>query len=562
MTNGLQNTCFVYPFSPRLIFDARFKDVLKNIFREKQKKREGFPPRQIKGWLHAARERAAWVYGEWAGLGNLPPGFIVDYEPQSSTYKMAIPYLPHIEKTREKFLLFMELGGDISLFYNRLRKSPIIYPEFESWVDKHNSNALKLSRYPGGGYYLKSKNSLVSLLSHPLHYGYRPVNDVIRRDSKGEKIREFEPVMELELLDFAYYRLAKTDFDGNPIIQSKPRRYFQQGNEGLYGLLKFRIASTQGEVRTRSHGEYDEDIPPNTGVYLIEALNQDDYLHHPIVHTSIPCEELDTIIVKRLMEHVRNISQKRENVETYQQQVEIERKNRQSRIKQLEGSIKDVEEEQIRLAAKLGQKDENALKEDMQMKKPSSRVSELILERIDVLEEERQRLIQTVENLQEEATKDFGSLDEELEELEALWPHYTFEKRRTLMNFVIKEVVIDSMSTHWLKIQVLWLHEEWGREAMFFFRKKGKWKTWSKEEDAIIRANYASMSGVQLMALLPDRSWQSIRTRGKDTLGITRQTGRPKPGEEAVPDWATHYSHSDLMFMREQGIVGKTQCTK
>src|SRR6266487_5482574 len=434
----LHHNIHVVAISPRLIIYDLRDDVLKEMLRVKLKEAAEFIPRHIKGWLHPARERAAWVYGEWAGLGNLPPGFIVAYDPKSPTYKMAIPYWPHIEKTREKFQLFMELGGDISLFYNRLRKSPIIYPEFASWVDKRCINAFKLSRYSGGGYYMKSKHSLANLLTHPLHYGYRTVNDVIRRDDQGDKIREFDPVIELELLDFAYHRLAKTDFDGNPIINGKPRRYFQQGNDGLYGLFKFRITSTQGVVRTRPHGEYDEDSPPNSGVYLIETINESDYVHHPEVDTAIPCEEL--------------------------------------------------------------------------------------------------------------------------EELETLWPDYTFEKRRTLINFVTKEVVIDAMSTHWLRVQVLWLHEEWGREEMFYFRRKGRWKVWTKEETELVRAHYASMSGTHLMALLPDRSWQSIRTRGKDTLGITRKTGRPT--KEAVPDWATHYSYSDLAFMQERGIEGKTQNTK
>jgi hypothetical protein len=563
----LQHNIHVVVISPRLlIYDLR-DELHKEMLRAKLKEAAEFIPRQIKGWLHPARERAAWVYGEWAGLGNLPPGFIVDYDQKSPSYKMAIPYWPHIEKTKEKFQLFMELGGDISLFYNRLRKSPIVYPEFESWVDKRSINAFKLSRYPGGGYYLKSKNSLVSLLTHPLHYGYRPVKDVIRRDDQGEKIREFEPVIELELLEFAYYRLAKTDFDGNPISTSKQRRYFQQGTDGLYGLLKFRILSNQGEVRTRSHGEYDEDIPPDTGVYLIETVEQSDYVHHPIVHTSIPCEELDAIIVKRLMEHVRSISQKRESVETYRQQVDTVRKKRQSRIKQLEGSIKDIEEEQKRLTARLGQRDEETSGEKNQekseeKKKPSPRVAELIFEQIDLLENERVTLIQTLAELEEEAEKDFGSLDEELEELKALWPEYTFEKRRTLINFIIREVVIDSMSTHWLKIQVLWLHEEWGREEMFYHRKKGKRKAWTTEEEEIIKEHYASMPGPKLMALLPDRTWQSIRTRGKMTLGIKRKTGRPTNNDDAVPDWATHCSYSDLVFMKEQNLEGTMQYTE
>ncbi len=561
----LSHNIHVVAFSPRLIIYDLRDDVLKEMLRTKLKEAAEFIPKHVKGWLLPARERAAWEYGEWAGMGHLPPGFIVDYDLESETYKKPIPYWPHIEKNKETFQLFMELGGDISLFYNRLRESPIIYPEFESWVDTRNTNAFKLSRHPGGGYYLKSKHSLANLLTHPLHYGYRPVNNVIRRDEKGEKIREFEPVMELALLDFAYYRLAKTDFDGKPISNDNPRRYFQQGNEGTYGLLKFRIVSNQGEVRTRPHGEYDGNIPPDTGVYLIETVNQDDYVYHPIAHTSLPCEELDAIIVKRLMEHVRDISKKRESAETYQEQVNAIRERRQSRIRQLEKSVNDINRKQAGLTLSLGsvelEIEEAKQTTDTDKQERLHRRKELITEQIDILETERRNLIQAKADIEKEAAKDYGSLDEELEEREKFWSEYTFERRRTLINFVIKEVVIDSMSTHWLKIEVLWLHEEWGREEMFYHRKKGKRKAWIPKEDDIVREHYASLSGPQLMALLPDRTWQSIRTRGKDTLGIRRKTGRPTNEDDAVPDWATHYSYSDLEFMKEQNLEGKTQST-
>jgi hypothetical protein len=555
----LQHNVVLVVISPRLyIYDMR-DPFDKERLREKFKEAAEFIPKHVKGWLHPARERAAWVYGEWAGLGGLPPGFIVDYDKDSPTYKKVIPYWPHIEKTKEKFQLFMELGGDIGLFYNRLRKSPIIYPEFESWVDKRTINRFNLSQYPGGGYYIRGRHSLVSLLTHPLHYGYRSVNGVIRRNDLGEKIREFEPVIDLELLDFAYYRLAKTDFDGNPIAaSSKPRRYFQQDSDGLYGLLKFRIRSNQGEVRTRSHGD-------RPGLYLIETVSQDDYIHDPDVSLAMPCEEIDTIIVKRLMEHVHDISKKRESVETYQQQVNTIRKKRQSKIKQLEASINDINRKQAGLTLSLGnvelEIEEAKQVSDTEKQERLQHRKELITEQIDILETERRTLIQAKADLEREAANDYGSLDEELEELETLWPEYTFEHRRSLINFIVKEVVIDSMSTHWLRIQVLWLHEEWGREEMFYLRRSGKRKEWTDEETELMRANYASMSYVQLMALLPDKSWKSIYDKGKYSLGITRTTGRPKPGEETVPHWAINYSYADLEFMREQGIADNARCT-
>ncbi len=557
----LQHNILVVVISPRLIIYDLRDEVLKEMLRAKLKEAAEYIPRHIKGWLHPARERAAWEYGEWAGMGSLPPGFIVDYDPKSETYKKPVPYWPHVEKSKEMFQLFMELGGDISLFHNRLRKSPIVYPEFEPWVDRKNVNTFQLSKYSGGGYYLKSERALENLLTHSLHYGYRSVNGVIRRDELGEKIREFEPVMELELLDFAYYRLAKTDFDGNPIQNSRRRRYFHQDSDGQFGLLKDRIISNQGEVRTHRDRLYTDEGSCEIGRYVI-AIDHDDYLCHLVKDISIACGELDEIIVKRLMEHVRDISKKRESIETYQQQVNAIRERRQSRMRQLEKSVKDIDRKQAGLTLSSGsvelEIEEAKQASDTDKLERLHRRKELITEQIDILETERRTLIQTKADIEKEAEKDYGSLDEELEELEKFWPDYTFERRRTLINFAIREVVIDSMSTHWIRIQVLWLHEEWGREEMFYRRRRGKQREWTDEEKRIVKENYLSLPKMQLMALLPDRTWKSIRIVASD---VCKDKGRRKRQGDAIPRWAEDYSHSDLTFMREQNIEGNVSYT-
>ncbi len=558
----LDHNIHVVVISPRLvIYDLR-DETLREILRAKLKEAANYIPHHIKGWLLPARERAAWEYGEWAGMGGLPSGFIVDYDPDSETYKMPIPYWPHIEKNKEHFQLFMELGGDTSLFYNRLRKSPIVYPEFEPWVDRRVVNTFQLALCPGGGYYIKSTHTLLNLLTHALHYGYRPVKNVIRRDETGEKIREFKPVMELELLDFAYYRLAKTDFDGNPLNQIKPPRRYFHDDEGQYGLFKFRIISNQGQVRTRQQGKYVEDCPPNTGCYMIETCNQSDYLSFPIWNTTIPCEELDEIIVKRLMEHVRGISKKRESFETYQEQVNAIRERRQSRIRQLEKSVEDINRKQAGLTLSLGsvelEIEEAKLTNDTEKQERLLRRKELITEQIDILETERRKLIQAKADIEKEATKDIGSLDEELEELEKFWPDYDFNRRRTLINFATKEVLIDSMSTHWIRIQVLWLHEEWGREEMFYHRRRGKCKDWTDEEKKILSEQYLSLPASQLMALFPDRTWKAIRSYGAQITKTLRSTVYQK---EDIKPSLKNYSHSDLVFMREQGIEGESPYT-
>lgn len=100
-----------------------------------------------------------------------------------------------------------------------------------------------------------------------------------------------------------------------------------------------------------------------------------------------------------------------------------------------------------------------------------------------------------------------------------------------------------------MRVQVLWLHEQWGREEMYYWRDQGKSKKWTQDEIALMHIHYATMPKQQLMALLPERTWQSILWYGKQVLGIPR-TNPTKLAKEF--DIGT--SFSDLEIMRNKGI--------
>src|SRR3989441_720611 len=69
----LQHDVVMVVLSPRLyIYDMR-DPFDKERLREKFKEAADFIPKHVKGWLHPARERAAWEDDEWAGMGDLPP---------------------------------------------------------------------------------------------------------------------------------------------------------------------------------------------------------------------------------------------------------------------------------------------------------------------------------------------------------------------------------------------------------------------------------------------------------------------------------------------------------
>jgi hypothetical protein len=190
-------------------------------------------------------------------------------------------------------------------------------------------------------------------------------------------------------------------------------------------------------------------------------------------YTSIPCEEVDNIVVNRLMEHVRTLSKQPEAIEGYEIEAKAIHSQRASKIQQLEKSILDVEAEQMKQTIALGKVKESANTSEEE-KRINERMQDLILQQMRILEKERMQLIKDKQKLEEDSESDLGSLEDELRDLETLWPKYIFEKRRSLINFVVKEIIIDCMSTHWSRVQVTWLHEEWGSEEMYYYRDRGK----------------------------------------------------------------------------------------
>lgn len=566
----LQHDVVLVVISPRLyIYDMR-DSYDRERLREKFKEAARFIPDHIKGWLYPARERAAWEDDEWAGMGDPPPGFIVDFDPKSPTYKHLIPYWPHLEKVKEHYELFMEMGGEISLVYQHLRVSPIVFAEFEPEVDRTNVDRFKLSKYPGGGYYIKGKSSIVAMLTQPLYIGYRSIKGVIRRDNQGNKLRSFEPVIDMDLWEFAFYRLAKTDLDGNLIEGQRATRFYQRDTDETFGLLKFRIKSNQGEVGTHADSR-----KPGGGMYLVRTL-EESFLHSYITHAAIACEDIEAPVVNRLLEHIDKLSKTFESLAQYQEHATARRNERLAKIKQIEKSITSIDEDQSGLTRNLGRLErvieelEEEIKEAdregdgikrkdaMEKKELKERRRELIENDIETLEIERRRLIDAKEMLEQEADNDIETLEEELIKLKAGWKNYSFKKRRNLINFAVQEVIVDVMSTHWMKIEVLWLYEEWSREVMYYYREKGKRKEWSEEEKGVLCEHYATMPQSQLMALLPDRGWAAIQSIAR-VEGLPRLIRRSKGNGTEAND--RDESYSDLEFRQEKGIPQNAKYT-
>ncbi len=308
-----------------------------------------------------------------------------------------------------------------------------------------------------------------------MYGGYRAVKGVIRRDRLGNKIQSFPAVIDKDLLDFAYGRLATTDLDGKPLENGRtPNRHFHKGhdNESQYGLLKFRILSDQGDVRLHRGTK-------KTGVYRI-VKESDGFLGDIDYVAEAGCSEIDTPVVTRLLERAEELN--KAGIETNTEEVN---QTRRLKIAHIVNTLEDIEIQQEGLTRTVGRVEIEISRAAAIKDKDTVEIKEkrlqLLEQEIETLEKERRRLLKLKAELDED-DDDVLDLDYELIRLNEGWDNYDFKKRRSLLNLAIQEVRINRVSTHWMEIQVIWLKEEWGREHMYFRRRYGGLKDWNEEE--------------------------------------------------------------------------------
>src|SRR5438552_5162290 len=479
-----EHNVLVVSVSPyTMIYD--FKDeCLTEMFRWKCKEAGEFIKRQIKGWMHPARIRAA-KQGLWSGLGDVSIGYVVDINPKSPTYKHFIPYKPHAVLVVYIFTRFAELAGDLSKLMRELEENRIVFPPIPEEL-KHDiylkSRMMKIS-----GGQLRTRTALESILTNRHYIGWRIVKDeVVNKNSHPA-------IVDQQLFGFAFTKLTGMDLDGNvlELIQKRGRYYQRTGDPGR-SLLKDRIQGGEGKIYAKRvrHGRggakrYNYSYVPK------EWKNQTGFTNQGHIEI-IDVETLDAVVVDRLFFHIKKIT----NLPEYNQALEAKRIEKQRAIEQVKVSLTSIPIEQERLVAQIA-------------KTESEAVQRMFLTEIEKLEKEKKRLASVLPGLQKEHDETLRSLDIELLLLEKHWPGYPIEKRIALLNFLIETVEVDLITPRWIRIRVKWLREEWGYEQVYLRRTYIGGRHWTEEEIAYLQRHFERSAREEIIKALPNRTWKT-----------------------------------------------------
>jgi hypothetical protein len=107
---------------------------------------------------------------------------------------------------------------------------------------------------------------------------------------------------------------------------------------------------------------------------------------------------------------------------------------------------------------------------------------------------------------------------------EAVWPTFDLVQRQRTFSLLINRIEIEVVSPHWLRLTIDWLDAVCPRLDIAYIWKvmPSRHRDFSDEEKEIMREYCSSSSRQDILKLLPDRIWYSLRRQAME-MGLDRQ---------------------------------------
>jgi hypothetical protein len=134
-------------------------------------------------------------------------------------------------------------------------------------------------------------------------------------------------------------------------------------------------------------------------------------------------------------------------------------------------------------------------------------------------------------------------------EMIAAWDTQPLELKKSLIATFTEKVEFVIHSPHWYTLTAYWRDPTWGVEVGIVWKRAGINKSWSEEEIAILKAQYATSPKEDLQQLLPMRTWTAIR-KNSWVYGVTRQVL-----DRHSTAYLESLCYADRQFMEQNGIT-------
>lgn len=426
--------------------------------------------------------------GLWVGMGPIPLVFTIERDKAKPNYGKFIPIERNVKIWKGLYERIIELDFNLDALVKELSKQDYIFPDFDEGVYIGQRGAKKV---PGG--YTLTTTGLIDGLCNPEHIG------IFQRD--GNYIENNHPAIideETFWLVYDHYRNERPD--GTPTGRNRVVRYERIETIRPSLLKKLLVSEDDPEA-----GFYYKKL--NDGDFYYECTIMGNMVRQRTTLASIRAVPLENEILRVMFERIRQ-----ENLKAPKEVIARQQEERKNRLVHIEKRLVTLIENRDSIG-------EEILKEKRDLEKANLKTSSTLQmweRKLAGSIEQEQELLVEQKTLQAKH-KEVGSLAEELETLEEIWPHKRIGLRRELIEGIIKHIRVKFCSPRVFKVTIEWASASWGVQEAYLLRERANNQRWSEEEIALLRQLRQRRASIrELWLAFPNRTLSSIRWKLSD----------------------------------------------
>src|SRR6266567_1081064 len=471
--------------------------------------------------------------GKWGG-SSLPAPYVIERSAWKDD-QIPVIYKPWLEPAIDLFTHFKAYDFSIARLCRYIESIPYLFPAPQLEDTKRYLFRTNM-RFVSGGYTFSHAKSVKRYLTNLTLGGYVKVG----QDEEGNELllpNAFDAAIPFDLLDECYAALTGHHIDGAAFEgQRDSRRYMRCSPQGS-GLLfpSSIITSAQGHVSTS--------VKDGKGCYFcLQGSEQEGYIRKTrigVMSTKIlwvlPGHELDNIIVYRLFELAE------------------QDKDMADRVKSIFDSMKGQQEDEAKLLKQQIEKTRRQIERyDFLLTDTSvpldKETAKIYAANLADLRPKLARLLkkqQAKPNIDPEET--IANFYFVLSHLTTEFYKQSSDVQRQMMSKLVKRVIVNNLSPHLFYLYIIWQDGVATRpDVALLWRGMPLPVTegWSEEDNAIVCANWPQGQQLEVMKLLPMRTWTSIKLQA-NTMGVHRVRAFTGGSQKVNPYHAT-MTYKDL----------------
>ena len=423
--------------------------------------------------------------GGYDGRG-LPPGLVVKGKKQN---QIIVIYEPWAEEIRKLALRARALDWDMGKLNKEVARMVFLFPEIPEEDRERFMFRTNLRRIPGVGYKPRGPQVIKRWLTNEMYIGWWMPD----ADKPDTIVDHHDAILDYALFAEGYAQLKGYTLEGEPLeIYRGVTRIRHTCDTPPNALFHGRLIATPPSPDRTAFTTVDE------GCYAARSAQTNGLLTEKLFR--IPVAHFDNVVIERLkaLEKADNNLKDRVKIaleQVYDQQAEdfvsIHEQLKGLEIQLLENAEKRLEtSKKDPLYAKLQAQADELLrtKEQLEMKK----------ERLGIID----------------SPEEIAKLHSLLGNFEAVWPTFDLEQRQRAFSLLINRIEVEVVSPHWIRLSIDWLDAVCPRIDIAYLWKvtPTRGDVLSEEEEAILGEYYPHATRLEILKLLPNRTWRSLQS--------------------------------------------------